>query len=126
MIRLYLVDDGKILGEMLLEEGIEPDDMGFAKHETYIYDDGEIKGFYTMRFEHGLPYIIHFCVGKKWRDTRIVRAMIRDFAERFRRYGTAILNVPEKRDDIQKIVEWFFKAKPYACKEGHLFYKVEV
>jgi hypothetical protein len=34
--------------------------------------------------------------------------------------------VPEEKVDLIKIVEWFFKVEPYAHKEGHLFYKVEV
>ena len=126
MIRPYTADDGRYLGAMLATEGYKPDEMGFASHETWVYDDGEIKGFFTYRFSHGLPYIVHFCVNRSHRGMWVGKNLINKFMHEVRDYDEALINVPLIRTDIQRIVEGYFKTTPYAIKDGYAFYKVEV
>ena len=125
MIRPYQTPDYTALEEMLRIEGYSKKDMGFDKHQTLICEDGGIRGFYTFRFEHDRPYLVHFCVRQDSRDSRIARTLMKSFKDIFRG-RKVLLNVPMHRYDIQTIVEWYFKTKPYAEKEGHRFYEVEI
>jgi len=126
MIRHYTADDGRVLGTMLAAEGYKPEDMGFASHETWVYDDSEIKGFFTYRFEHSYPFIIHFCVDRSQRGSWVAKNLVDRFMHEVRDYKEALINVPLIRTDIQRIVEGYFKTTPYAIKDGYAFYKVEV
>lgn len=126
MLRPYTADDGRLLGTMLAMEGYSPEDFGFNAHETWVYDDGEVKGFFTWRLEHNYPYIVHFCVDNSHRGSWVAKNMIDKFMDLVRDYKEVLINVPLKRTDIQRIVEGYFKTTPYAVKDGYAFYSVEV
>ncbi len=118
-IRPYHVDDGKHLGEMLLMEGLKPDDMGFATWDTYVYDDGELKGFYTYKINNGFPYLVHLCVDREYRTASIARALIGDFKKRVK--TRFIINAPEGTK-VDRVVKRYLNAEPYANKDKHNFY----
>lgn len=125
-IRPYHVDDGKFLGDMLLTEGLKPDEMGFATGNTYVYDDnGIVKGFYTYRIDHDVfPHITHFCVGRKYRGIgRIAYRLIKDLTKRIG-FGKIIIHAKNK--EIAKLVEHYFDTKPYGEDRECKFYLAKV
>ncbi len=131
VIRRYEHKDSKQLSEMLREEGLKPDEMDFSTNLSFVLiEEGEVKGFYTYKIEHGcFPHLQHFCVKKSSRNSpTVARKLIRDFRSRVKRdgYGKAIINSPSCSDKISKIIEWYFKAKPYGTGKSHKFYLVTV
>lgn len=127
MVRPYETDDGKSLGEMLLAEGIKPDEMGFVDNETYVYEDDGIKGFYTYKIEHEVfPHLKHFCVTRDSRNGKIARELIKDFRQRLKAQGYRKAIVHAKDESLEKIIGWFFRVKPYREENGHKFFIAEV
>lgn len=128
-IRPYIFDDGKHLGGMLLEEGLMPERMCFVKYKTFVYDDGEVKGFYTYKIAHDIfPHMIHFCVGREHRTLTVARALIRDFRQRMRAdcFPKAIIHNSLHKDYLDKIIRWYFKTEPYSENKTHRYFLVEV
>ena len=132
IIRPYTADDGKFLGEMLLAEGLEPEEMEFATKETYVAEDnGKIVGFYSYKIEHDIfPHLQHYCVNQDSRDGTldIARILIRDFRRRIKSLGyqKAIINSPKCKRKISRLIQWYFKINPYSADDEHKFFYVEV
>ena len=132
IIRPYTPDDGKFLGEMLLTEGLEPDEMEYVTGETFVAEDydGNIVGFYTYKMEGVFPHLQHYCTDAKYRDgtLQIARVLIRDFRRKIKDLGykKAIINSPKCKRKIGRLIQWYFKAEPYGADDGHKFYLVEV
>lgn len=126
MIKPYIPDDHAPLTSMLLAEGLNHDDMGFATGDTYVYDDnGIVKGFYTYKMDGEFPYLVHFCTHKSHRSLGLALSLIRDFRGRIKKlgYNKGIINCP-KNDYIRKMIEWYTKTKPYAKENQHGFYLI--
>ena len=132
IIRPYTVDDGKFLGEMLLAEGLEPDEMEYVTGETFVVEDydGKVIGFYTYKMQGVFPHLQHYCVDRSKRDGTldIARILIRDFRRRIKELGypKAIINSPKCKRKISRLIRWYFKAESYGADDGHKFYLVEV
>jgi len=126
MLRPYMKSDKDMLTDMLKNEGLESSDMGFEDHYTFILDDG--KGFFTFRFEHDMPYLVHFCTNRKYRSISLARRLIKSFIGLMKEngYHKAILQIPCKKPDVMKIMRYYFKKDFYASKEEHYFMLVEV
>lgn len=128
-IRSYNADDGRYLGDMLLAEGLKPDDMCFSSNATFVYDDGIIKGFYTYRIEDVFPHLQHFCVDSEYRNMNVARTLIKDFREKMKDlgYSKAIINSPLCKEYINIIVKWYFKIQEsYGADDNHRFYLVRL
>lgn len=131
IIRPYTADDGKFLGEMLLAEGLEPEEMEFATKETHVcVSRNKVVGFYTYKMEGFFPHLQHYCVAKESRDGTldIARVLIKDFRRRIKGLGypKAIINSPKCKRKISRLIQWYFKAEPYGADDGHKFFLVEI
>ena len=124
-------DDPALMG-MLRAEGLALGEMAFADHPTWVLErEGQPAGFFTIRKEHKMPYVLHFCTSRgptgrrRWGDAlrlaRWVPKVLKSMGAR-----KAILNVPDDRPCLARAVEKVWGAKKYG-HSGHLdFYFMEV
>jgi hypothetical protein len=135
LIRLYdRHSDDPVLYRLLAGEGYAADKMGYANFETWVLEeDGIIKGFFTLRRAHGLPYLDHFCVAPPYRarlgaETPYVGwRLLRALKEKIRAHtrGPLILNSKTGDKFTERIISRVFKAKQYAQENGVSFYLTE-
>jgi hypothetical protein len=131
IIRPYTADDGRFLGEMLLAEGLEPDEMDFTSNETFVcISRNAVVGFYTYKMEKSFPHLQHYCVSREARNGTldVARVLIRDFRRRIKGLGylKAIVNSPKHKRKISRLIRWYFKAEPYGTDDGHKFFLVNI
>ena len=116
-MRKYIESDKERLTKMLKSEGIK--NMGFEKHTTWVTDEG----FFTIREEHGFPYLIHFYVDKDKRSINSARKLIKSVRSVVR---TGKMLIHSKKSYLDKFIQYYFKVKPYARENSYNFYLVEV
>lgn len=84
--------------------------------------------FFSWRVEHGMPHVVHFyvkCAARNFQtSSQCARFMVKYF--KLRGNKRIMLNTLLRRPYLSKIVEWFFRVKPYTTQDGHNFYLVEV
>lgn len=127
-VRNFRQDDTPFLFGLLTVEGLTPDQMDFEDNETWVYDDGEIRGFYTFRIEHDIfPHLQHFCIDRDSRGGNVARALIRHFKDRVKAFRTAIINSPNNNEFVDRVIRRYFGVTaPYATDTEHKFYLVQV
>jgi len=113
--------NAKEVREAIISEGFTPSERG----ETIETDDG----FYNIRMEHGYPFLQHFYVPPEKRsinDSASARRLIKTVIEHVRSlgYSKMIISAPNERFD--KLISYYFKARPYTRQDEHNFYLVEV
>jgi hypothetical protein len=132
IIRPYIPSDFSILGDMLMDEGLEVDDMEYADQKTFVcVSRNEPVGFYTYKVDHDIfPHLQHFCVGRVARNGTldIARALIKDFCDRIRKtgYHQVFINSPKCKRRISRLIQYYFKASPHSSDNEHKFYLVTV
>lgn len=126
MIRFFRFDDTDFLNKMLSDEGLVKSEMIFDSGLTYVFEEGEnIKGFFTFK----LPMtkfltLQHFCVGKDFRSPKMARVLAKALVEKVRslKANKFIINCPIKNKGLQKILNYYFKTKPYANDLSNYYY----
>lgn len=128
MIRPFQIEDSKSICDMLMAEGIAEYQMDFVNNETWVYDDGEIRGFYTFKMEHEVfPHLQHFCVVRKSRGGNVARGLIAHFKNKVNMFHKVIINSPIHNGLTDRIVRRYFKVStPYATDTEHKFYLVQI
>lgn len=128
MLRLCLQDDYKDLAEMLSVEGIKENEMAFKDCATWVVDENGVKGFFSMRMEENLPYLVHLCVKRQDRSPTILWRMARYFRNVIRSLGykKALINTPKGENNLSRLVSRYFHVRPYAADSVVQFYLVEV
>ncbi len=117
---------------MLIEEGLEPEEMEYVSGETFVAEDydGNILGFYTYKMEGDFPHLQHFCTNRDFRDRTldVARILIRDFRRRMKSlgYAKAIINSPKCKRKIGLLIQWYFRAEAYGADNEHKFYLVTI
>jgi len=98
--------------------------IGLPGHTTlYCEEAGEIRGFFTLREEHGIPYVLHFC-GRPEMGWRLVKALKSILAQTGAQQ--AIINVPTAKTKLLRATMRALHAVPYAEQDGHTFLMMEV
>lgn len=95
--------------------------------DTYVIDAGEILGFFTITEKFGFPLLQHFCAAPNHRTPTLARALVQSFRRVVSGYygsKKALVHAPKGRDYIKKMVEYYFKAKPYGESEANYWYMV--
>lgn len=84
--------------------------------------------YFAWRWEHGMPYVVHFYVAKDYRSYRTAVQAITQMKEYFqiRGFKHILMNARLEDTKIQKAIEHHFRVKPYGQADGHQFYLVEV
>ena len=124
--------DDPDLTAMLKAEGLKLEEMAFADYPTWVLErEGRPSGFFTIRREHKIPYVLHFCTsigpdgrrrgGDALRLARWVPKVLQMMGAR-----KAILNVPDNRPCLRRAVERIWGAHKYASQQGLDFYLMEV
>jgi len=122
MIRQCLGRDREMIRAMLLKEGLSPSEMAFdaSGHETWVMEeDGGVAGFFTLREEHGLPYVVHFCgqPGTGWALARELKWVLGG--------RRALVNVPVGKGKLLAAARRVLGAEAYGVKDGHVFLVME-
>jgi hypothetical protein len=124
-LRSFEPKDDDAVTAMLAMEGIDLEKM---QHHTWATccaeENGEVIGFFTIRHEWGIPSLQHFCVHPLHRNGKVSRAMMRRVKELVG--GQMIVSIYKGADWIKKLVESYFRTKPYAEGNGKHWYLVEV
>lgn len=120
-IRQMKPEDFEKIVQMMKEEGCtEPLDF-MNKDNTYVMED---VGFFNYKFEHGFPSLRHFCIRKDKRNSNNARQLFRFYRDLMKDFKWSIINAD--KEYVCKIIEKYFKVKPYAQKDNTYFYLVEV
>ena len=125
-MRCFVQEDFNVLALMLNKKGIEPDEMGFSEEraQTFVMDeDGEIKGFFTLRKEHGLPYVVHFVSDKGYGlklGSELKKALKATGSPR------ALISIPDGDKRLFNGVRRMLHGKLYDAKDGHYFFYMEI
>jgi hypothetical protein len=116
------------LVEMLRAEGLDDKDMDFHRSATWVVDEDGVKGFFSLRMEHNMPYLVHFCVKRADRCHALARRLVMAFKNVVKSlgYGKAIINTPTENDFLNRLVSRYFKARPYSTDGVVKFYLAEV
>ena len=123
----YRKRDKEAIIDMLATEGIPRDEMVFEQCLTYIMkDQGETIGFFSIRQEHGLPSLQHFCVNRAHRSAKNARLLVKAFEYIIREMGFRKAILHGCQYYVKKLIEYYFKCKPYAFKGERAYYLVEV
>lgn len=84
--------------------------------------------YFAWRWEHGMPYVVHFYVTKNERSVTTALWSINKMKVYFQTRGFHHIMMNARIEDvgIQKAIEHHFNVKPYGQADGHQFYLVEV
>lgn|SRR5574343_85153 len=129
MLRVFNNDsDIAILKKMLAAEDIPCSETSFMDNPTFICenDNGKIIGFFTIGEEHGFPSIRHFCVSREYRSAVNARILAKEMVEVLKKIKPMKILAHAKKEYLQKIIEYYFKAKPYAVADDYNYYLIEV
>lgn len=127
-LRLYKETDDTELKEMLAVEGVEREEMSYNKLQTYVLEDKEILGFFSIKTEWDFPSLQHFIIKQNHRSPKIARALIRFFVAIIRLKGLkkAIIHVSEDKRYLNKFVRYYFHVKPYSFRDDRNWYLVNI
>lgn len=125
-IRNYKEHERTKLSEWLSETDDPSDCSYLTSFNTFILEDDEEIGFFTIKYEHELPSLRHFYIKKNRRSHKNARKLVRSYIKLIKDMGYDQSIIAVKTDKMKKFVQYFFKKKPYAFKEGLYFYLVEV
>lgn len=128
MIRVMEDNDCPGLAAMLKAEGLGEQDMDFKKAATWVMDEDGPKGFFSVRMEHYMPYLVHFVIKQGERSPARFFRMLRGFKNVVRSFGykKAIVNTMKHDDYTSSIASKRFRATPYGDDEHLKYYLVEV
>jgi len=129
MLREYKHSNYDELTDMLINEGIPANEHGFEEFKTYVLQNRqEVEGFFTYKFEYELPNVVHFCVKPKYRGCKKAVELVKYLKTIVKKEGLKqiIFHAVCDKKYISKLIEGYFKVKPYAEQDGNKFYIVEV
>jgi len=127
MFRQLEAKDLPELDQMLREEGTIMELKEMMPINTYVWDDGFIKGFFHFRFEHSLPSLRHLCIKKEFRNIKNAAKIIDEWKRIIKSLGFKLSIVIINKPYLQKLVEYKLKKKqPYEVRDNIASYIVEV
>jgi N-acetylglutamate synthase-like GNAT family acetyltransferase len=124
MIRQLEAKDLKKLEDMIEQEGTQLEKEEMMPVNTYVWDEGEIKGFFHFRFEQNLPSLRHLVIKKEYRNIKNAAMIIEEVKKTVTQMGFTHFLITTKKDYLRKLVEYKLKTKPYC--ENPYAYCVEV
>jgi hypothetical protein len=92
---------------------------------TFILEDDGMKGFFTLKFETP-PSLRYFYVKKNYRNAKHSRFLIKAVKQIIEDFGFNKFVIVVEKTYLKKIVEHYFKIKPYADDGKFSFYLAEV
>jgi len=129
-LRPFMPHDGTAVEIMMREEGFLPEDCSHDRHTTMVLvdeDDYPI-GFFTVKLEHGMPYLEHLCLDSMHRNINNARALIKGFVDKAREMGykKAIVHTGVDKVGAQKLLVHYFRKAFYSTTKDSRFMLVEV
>ena len=127
-LRAFAPADAPTLAGFLRAEGISDDGMAFRDAPTFVLEEGgQVMGFVTLRMAHEIfPELVHLVVAREHRVLPRVRFLARALRRLVRDAGYPRLIVPAETAPIRRLVEYYFRAFPYALDDHLAYYLVTV
>ena len=75
MIRHLEAKDLKEIEEMIIQEGIKLEKEEMFPANTFVWDDGDIKGFFHITFTQGFPFLKNLVIKKTRRLKQMTLAL---------------------------------------------------
>lgn len=117
--------DAPTLAALLRAEGLPDDAMAFARWQTYVMEEGgAVMGFLTLATAHGLPMLVHFVLGRVHRTPPRVRFLVCALRLLVREAGFASLIVHACGPRERRLIEYYWRAWPYALDHDRAWYRV--
>lgn len=131
MIRKFNFYDIPVLERMLADEGLSESEMEIKSGITYVLEeDKTIKGFFTFRgrLSHGFLTLIHFCTKRGNRSPKLARDLVKALTEKVKELKTSKFIIDVKKDfpNVQRVIEYYFKVKPYAQTDNATYYLASI
>lgn len=128
MIRLVDKKDFGEIRDMLAVEGYTDDEMDFINCLTVVDDDNGVRGFYSVRMEKGLPYLVHFCTKRGRRAYALAVGLVRAFKRTVKSFGfgRAVIGVPTGNEYLKRLASRYFRTVPYSADAETEYFYVEV
>jgi len=125
--RPYEDKDKPVIEEMELIEGVKKSGMCFEDNPTMVLlEDQEILGFFTLRKQHNFPMLQHFCIKRGKRTPELARLLIKGFKKVMQELGFNKVIIPSKEEYLEKMIQYYFKTKPYASTKRAKYFLVKV
>lgn len=130
MLRHFNYFDIPVLEKMLIDEGFTKSQMEFNSGVTFVFEEDKIiKGFFTFKLlSHRYLTLLHFCTEKEYRTPKLARLLTKHLINKIKNFNAdkCIIDCPIKNKGLSRIIEYYFKTKPYAEKNGYKYYLVGV
>jgi len=112
--------------ELLKKEGLKENEITINQPGYYTIET--LDGFFTWHFEQGVPSLQHFLVVKEKRNTKTARELIKKFLSLIKTGGftQCIIHCRKDNQRLIKLINYYFKTKPYAEKDNLLWFLMEV
>jgi len=120
-IRAYEPGDYRYLYESLISEGFAGNRMSFLTDFTFITD----LGFFSWRYEHGVPRLVHFYVNKDKRSLFSAIRLVRIFKKTLNGLPYFIAEVPRENPMLEGFVKFVGGKEPFYEDNGDKFYMVK-
>lgn len=127
-VRLATEADHGVLAGFLSVEDIPADEMAFHDKPTFVLEeDGVVMGFVTLGLAHGVyPEVVHFVIGRPYRTPQRLRFFMRALRRVVRDAGSPRLIFHACQPHLRRLIEYYFKAEPYALTDERAYYLVRV
>lgn len=108
----------------LQDEGLSENQMSFERDICYVLPIG----FFSFRFEHGKPFLVHFIVFKECRSLGNAMALYHVFRNVIVSLGfISFIAFVDERLFFDKLIRWVARdkdLKPYIVQDNIKFYYV--
>ncbi len=129
ILRPYRKSDSEACFTILEAKGVKPDGMEYEgpNVETHIMEDeGKMVGFFTLVPLRKVYALRHFCtVNGNLHATRLMERFMR-FTLLQKGCPIIVIGINKENKRLQEMVEYQYGKKPYAEKEGQVFYNVNI
>ncbi|MBM4443383.1 MAG: hypothetical protein FJ027_23485 [Candidatus Rokubacteria bacterium] len=124
-LRPYVATDAGTCAAMLTREGLTPEDMAFDRLPTVVLEEGvSAIGFATLEMAHGRPHVVHFVIDRPCRTAARARCLMRGIRVMARDAGFSTLILHACTDPVRRLIEYYFRARPYITVDGRTYYEV--
>ncbi len=128
-LRSYHKDDSQSCFDILAAKGLKPEGMQYGGDdvETHVLEnDKKVVGFFTLTPLRKVYALRHFCVEKpNLHHTKLLERFMRLILLK-KGCPILIIGVESGNERLKRAIELQYNTRPYAEKDGHSFYSVNV
>ena len=125
-LRPFVLADAPLLAAFLRAEGLAPHEMAFDTLPTFVLEEGGVvMGFVTLGVAHDVfPQVVHMVIARAHRNAARARFLMRATCALARAAGSRRLILHACQPYVRRLIEWYFRAMPYALTDERAYYVV--